>query len=415
MITREEIERVRDDLIRLVDEDAYNTRRLLDRLESIAQESGVGAHAALITILTRLVFDEAEARRHWTKIIEHREWLTSALGREVAVRVATLDYFVHVNRHLLQPTLIDLDMVDAHAADASIDRLTGLSNDRVFRVGLQTELRRARRYRLPAAVLLFDVDDFAAANHRFGRLVADRLLREAAILLKNKTRDIDVAARPGEDEIAMLLPETDRNGALLVAERCRVEFERYFAGREAGGRPAALTVSGGVAAFPEDATSPEELLERAAQALYQAKATGRNAVQSYRPERRHYLRFEFEAGRFEVEVLAPRDVAGASLCNVSRNGILFLSPEPIDVGESIEIRLLDAHDASGGGRAIRGTVVRLEQLPSPAEVDLPGEDAARSRDRFEIGVALALGADDGPVQLSAFLESLQTGRLARRG
>ena len=106
-------------------------------------------------------------------------------------------------------------------------------------------------------------------------LVGDRLLREVAILLNNNVRDIDVAARLGEDEMALLLPETDRNAALSVAERFRQEMEEFFATRESGGKPVNLTVSAGVACYPDDAATPEALLERAAQALYQAKAMGR--------------------------------------------------------------------------------------------------------------------------------------------
>jgi diguanylate cyclase (GGDEF)-like protein len=415
MITREEVDRLRDELVRVLDEDAHNTQRLVGRLEAISHETGIGAHAAMILILTQLGFDEPEARRHWAKIVEHRDRLTRALGRDVAVRVAVLDYFVHVNRQLLQPTLIDLGMVASEASDATVDQLTGLSNDRVFRGALAHELRRARRYRQPAAVVLFDVDEFGRANERFGRLVADRLLREAAIQLKNKTRDIDVAARPGEDEMVLLLPQTDRNGALLVAERFRAEFEQFFAGREAAGRPVGLTVSGGVASYPEDATTPAQLLERAARALYQAKAMGRNVIQVYRPERRHYLRFELESGRFELEVLAPASAGTGVVRNVSRNGILFLSPEPFEVGESIEIRLVEEAGGTQGARRIRGVVVRLEQLPEPAlAVEVDDGETAFTDDRYEIGVALECGADEGSGDLLTILESLQARRLVRR-
>ena len=78
-----------------------------------------------------------------------------------------------------------------------------LATDRMLRTALQHELRRARRYAQKTALVLFDLDDFAAANASFGELVGDRLLREAAILLSNKIRDIDLAGRPGEDEFAL--------------------------------------------------------------------------------------------------------------------------------------------------------------------------------------------------------------------
>jgi len=415
VITREEADRLRDDLLKVLDEDAHNAQRLLARLETISRESGIGAHAALLLILTHLGFDEETARRHWARILEHRTEMGRSLGRDSGIRVAVLDYFVNVNRQLLQPTLIDVEMLETSAADSTRDRLTGLATDRMFRTSLQHELRRARRYAQKTAIVLFDMDDFAGVNASFGDLVGDRLLREAAILLSNKIRDIDLAGRPGEDEFALLLPETDRNGALLVADRFRSELKQFFAGRESAGRAVGLTVSAGIACYPEDATATEHLLERAAQALYHAKAGGKNAVQLYHPERRRFLRFELEPGRFEVEVLAPAEAAAGSLRNLSRNGILFVSPEPLEIGEQIEIRLAEAHDdPSSRALRIRGSVVRLEELPELLTTPGDGDGTRASADRFEIGVAFDLDWGDGTDDLLDFLEQVQTRRVGRR-
>jgi hypothetical protein len=147
-------------------------------------------------------------------------------------------------------------------------------------------------------------------------------------------------------------------------------------------------VSAGVACYPEDAASPEALLERAAQALYQAKAAGRNSVEIYLPERRRYLRFDLDPARFEVEVLAPADRGPGKLRNYSRNGVLFTSPEPLEIGESIEIRLITPDGESTAGAArLRGRVVRLEELGPAERAD---DDAAlpASDERYEVGVAL---------------------------
>ncbi|HKQ59983.1 MAG TPA: diguanylate cyclase [Candidatus Polarisedimenticolaceae bacterium] len=405
MITREEADQLRDKLLAVLAEDAHNTERLLGRLDALTHESGVGAHAALLLILTHLAFSESDARAHWEEILAHREQLGQALGRDAGIRVAVLDYFMNVNRRLVQPTLIDLEMYESTERDALADRLTGLSTERAFRSAVQHELRRAKRYSQRAAVVLFDLDDFAEVNARCGALVADRLLREAAMLLSNKIRDIDVAARPGEDELALLLPETDRTGALLVADRFRREIESFFARRESGGRPVALTVSGGVASYPQDAANAEGLLERAAQALYRAKALGKNLVQHHEPERRRFLRFELEPGRFEVEVLQLQAAHGQPQ-NLSRNGILFTSPEPIDVGEEIEVRLVEGQPtAQGQPLRIRGRVVRLEELP----VDPPASGTV-AEERFEIGMAFDLDWVEGSDELLAFLERVQERR-----
>jgi len=385
-------------------EDARNAERLTARLDSITDESGIGAHAALLLILTHLPFEDEDARRHWQAILAHRESMSRVLGRDAGVRVAVLDYFMNINRRLVQPALIDLEMAEAVGSDGGPDPMTGLTTDRRFRAALQTELRRARRYRQKAAVVVVDVDDFAGANERFGSLVCDRLLREVGILLNNNVRDIDRVARLGEDEMALLLPETGRNAALAVAERFRRETETYFGTRESGGKTIDLTVSAGVACYPDDAATPQTLLERAAQALYQAKAAGRNAVELYRAERRRYLRFDLDPDRFEVEVLAPPDRGPARLRNYSRSGVLFTSPEPIEVGETVEIRLVRQAAREAGPFRLRGRVVRLEELPTPGGA---AEATVDLEESYEIGVAL----DEG-IRTSDILELLES---ARRG
>jgi diguanylate cyclase (GGDEF)-like protein len=392
VITREEASRLKDQLLQLLAEDTRNTERLFARLDEISKESGIEANAALILILTQLAFDEADARAHWEGILAHRHALSLSLGRDAGLRVAVLDYFMNVNRRLVNPTLIDVAMEEAPPR-VDVDPLTGLAGNRPFRVALQGELRRARRYGHAVAIAIFDLDRFGEVNSRLGRLVADRLLREAAMILGNKIRDIDLAARPGEDELAILLPQTGRNGALLVADRFRREIEAHFSRREAGGKPADLTVSGGVAAYPDDGVDAETLVARAAQALYQAKGAGKNAVLVHSPERRRFLRFDLQTRRCEIEVLAPADVGAGSARNLSRNGLLFASPEPIEVGEDIEIRLESGGlDAPLRVLTLRGRVVRLEEAPS-------GE-----HDRFEVGVAFDLDAGNGEQDLFEFLE-----------
>lgn len=412
MIEREDAERLRDTLLGVLAEDAHNTEAILARLDAISAETGVGAHAAAVLILTHLAFEDEDARRHWDLILAHRRKMSEALRREVGIRVAVLDYFVNVNRRLSHPVLIELEMADSGRKDYPVDPVTGLAEDRAFRTAVQAETRRAKRYGQKVCVVLFDLDDFAGVNATAGRLVADRLFKETAMLLHNKVRDIDVAARTGEDELAVVLPETDRTGALLVAERFRREVEAHFARRQVAGKPAGLTVSAGIACYPEDAVTPETLLEHAARALYQAKASGKNRVHVFHPERRRYLRVDFEAGRFEVEVLAPRLLDAGRARVFGRNGIVFASPEPLDIGEEIEIRLVSsATDPASRSPRIRGRVVRLEELPEP---DVQEASASVPIDRFEIGMAFDVDITPADQDLVEFLESARSGRVDAR-
>jgi len=260
MITLEEATRYKDELVAALQEDAHNEERILKRLDQIRTQGGVQAYSALLLVLTQQAFEESEARRHWEAILGHRRTLGLALQREVGLRVAVLDYFLNVNRQLTGPRIIDLILAERQEPSSPIDRATGLWTARHFLSCLQKETRRAKRYDLDLCVVYVDLDNFREVNERHGDLVGSILLREVAILLKNKIRDIDVAARMAGEEFGLILPETERMGAYLVAERIRKEMERHFLRRDIDGRPIAVTLTLGVAKYPEDAATADRLV-----------------------------------------------------------------------------------------------------------------------------------------------------------
>lgn len=170
---------------------------------------------------------------------------------------------------------------------ARTDGLTGLLNRRSFDEALVREWRRAVRYRQPLALIILDVDHFKHYNDQNGHPAGDELLQSVAQLISRRVRAIDVVARYGGEEFALLLPETSGAAALHLAERIRQDVARQdFPGgpRQPSGR---VTISLGVAAYPDSASTAEELLHEADQALYRAKAGGRNRVEGAVPlERR---------------------------------------------------------------------------------------------------------------------------------
>lgn len=155
---------------------------------------------------------------------------------------------------------------------ASHDSLTGLYNRRKFEVMLLHERERATRYRRHLAIILLDIDHFKLVNDRFGHNVGDEVLRQLADLMREQRRDSDVLARWGGEEFIILLPETDLDGALHTAELLRqsIANTRFPAVGQ-------VTISLGVSACrPGD--TPDSLISRADDALYQAKEAGRNTV-----------------------------------------------------------------------------------------------------------------------------------------
>ncbi|OGC02956.1 MAG: hypothetical protein A3G35_18300 [candidate division NC10 bacterium RIFCSPLOWO2_12_FULL_66_18] len=158
------------------------------------------------------------------------------------------------------------------------DDLTGLFNRRHFFDNLEKEIQRARRYRRVFSLLMLDLDDFKGYNDTHGHLRGDEALKEVARLLLANSRRADVVGRFGGEEFVVLLPEINKQGAAVVAEKMRTAVEQYaFFGRETqpGGR---LTVTLGLVTYPVDSEEGLELVDLADRALYAGKQQGGNRV-----------------------------------------------------------------------------------------------------------------------------------------
>ena len=156
-------------------------------------------------------------------------------------------------------------------AEADRDYLTGLANRRRFRKALGQEVERWRRYEIPCALLLVDIDHLKKINDAHGHPAGDRVIRAVAAALAEHSRDNDTAARLGGEEFALLLAGVGGEKAFAAAERLRLDVSMLRL-EEAG----AVTVSIGVATCPSDARSERELFSASDKALYQAKREGRN-------------------------------------------------------------------------------------------------------------------------------------------
>ncbi len=155
------------------------------------------------------------------------------------------------------------------------DGLTGLWNYRYFTMTVAKEIERAARFGRPLALLMLDLDHFKRVNDTFGHQRGDSVLIELAGRIRAQVRDVDTVARYGGEEIVVLLPETDIEGASQLADRiCEVVRAMPFGA--AGEDPVALTISAGAAVFPHHGLAASVLLARADEALYDAKRSGRD-------------------------------------------------------------------------------------------------------------------------------------------
>lgn len=157
-----------------------------------------------------------------------------------------------------------------------IDTLTGVFNRRYFMERLSEELKRSQEFKYGMGFLMLDIDNFKSYNDRYGHLVGDVILKEVTATIKENIRQIDFVGRYGGEELSAVLAETDKEKAYYVAERIRqaVEARQIRAYDES----LKVTISIGIANFPEAGASTEALIEGSDQALYLAKQAGKNRV-----------------------------------------------------------------------------------------------------------------------------------------
>jgi len=199
--------------------------------------------------------------------------LQRRLGIAALVSIISIVLFAAA---LARPLLRGLNRVASVAEQAMLDPLTRAANRRGFERALGIELERSTRRGHPCALVIIDLDDFKQVNDRHGHAVGDAVLVALADTLRDSVRSADTVARLGGEEFALLLPETDLAGALVVAERARVSLAASGVHLRGGDR---LTVSAsfGVADFPAS-SDRAALMRDADQALYSAKRLGKNRV-----------------------------------------------------------------------------------------------------------------------------------------
>ena len=254
-----------------------NIESLSDHPELLKKYLEFSIHNTFSELLFRLtheVYTENKATRIWNHILEHRESLKKKLHRDVGMLVSALDYLSNITGDISAPKIIDDRRLEEAASLAMRDSLTGLYLRGVFDFSLERMIREHQRYKRSLSLLMIDIDDFKRVNDTLGHQAGDKVLHDIGKIVLNSIRIADFSARYGGEEMAVILPDTSLDQAVLLAEKLRLQISSDFA---EGDTP--VTVSIGISSTNvKDFISSAELICKADRALYVAKTKGKNQV-----------------------------------------------------------------------------------------------------------------------------------------
>jgi len=239
---------------------------------------------SLLTFLTSLDMNEEDAKKHYFSIIQHREEISEKLDRNVGFRVATLDYFMNVETKFTNPKIIEVSLLEEILSLSKEDVKTGCLTHHYFKEIFCNEQSRCKRYDLKMSLLILDIDDFKAINDTHGHLFGDKILKRFSQIIKSNLRLTDSICRFGGDEFIVMLPQTGRFGARIIAERIKENLVKHLSGVH-NHIKTTVTFSGGISTYPLDGENYDDLIEVADKFLYIAKKAGKNRVNCHLQER----------------------------------------------------------------------------------------------------------------------------------
>jgi diguanylate cyclase (GGDEF)-like protein len=354
----ENIHPLRESIIGFMKNHGEDEEKFLQELEQIARSEGDLIFPVLLNVFTQLDFNQGEAKEIWEGILKHRREMSDSFKRQVNLLTAICDYFLTIKKSFNYPKVVELKVFEEANHFSKCDSLTGLYNRGYFEDCLSGEISRARRYNTEFSILFLDLDDFKQVNDTMGHLAGDFVLKKVSNLIINEKREEDVVARYGGEELVVILPETNKVNTIIKAERIRKKIQDMpliFDGKKIK-----ISVSGGIAAFPQDAGEANKLIHCADQALYRAKSEGKNRICLFSIDKRQYVRIDF-ANEIKVQPLGKwvgQSQTFAKGKDLSLSGILFESENPMEIGTKVQLEI--PIPSKDNPIIMVGTVVRVE-------------------------------------------------------
>ncbi|MBN1699068.1 MAG: GGDEF domain-containing protein [Spirochaetales bacterium] len=230
---------------------------------------------------SQLEIDNKRAKDFLENVVKNKMRLEAAMNTSFDFRVSFLDYLIRNINSITQasePRIIE-DKIFRNLNQLIVkDELTGLFNFRHYENELEKEFSRARRYDHPFSLVIMDIDDFKIYNDKFGHIEGNHVLQKISQIILESVRITDIPCRYGGEEFAIILPQTGSEGAYFRSEKIRETVEQQKFRQK-------LTISGGIAVFPDDTDrSDRTLFEYADKALYYSKEKGKNRVTRFSAE-----------------------------------------------------------------------------------------------------------------------------------
>ncbi len=358
---------IRKTVLKCLDDYSFDDEKLISEFNRIIESEGKETCQVIFSVLTHLDLSPNKAVDYWSQIVTHRNSICKSLGRNVNLRTAICDFFCSINKAMKNPIVIEIRVLEDALYSLRYDSLTGLYTRRTFDEMFLRETERATRYGLELSVLFFDLDDFKNINDTYGHLAGDDALKNVARVVMDEIRTVDIATRYGGEEVVVVLPETGKADAFVVGERIREKVGSLKLDYK--DQIISLTISGGIATLPIDASDTKTLIKNSDIAVYKAKEAGKNNIVLFSENKRRYIRVDFIANIKVDEIGSSEavDTLKVTSKGLSMGGILFESKYHIKINTKVQIQIPTG--VSDGPLLVSGTVVRVEKF-GPSQFDI---------------------------------------------
>lgn len=230
----------------------------------------------LIFLLTGIQFEEETSKVIWDEIEKYHKDIVRVLGRNIHITATTVEYMLRVKHYLKNPSVIDLTLAEKTEDLSLQDFLTGLYKGSLFEEFIRREINRSKRHGHTLSILLLQVNGLESMSISGNISVATKVIMDISSIIKYSKRAEDIGFRFSVSKFGIMLPQTDKKGAILFAKRLITEINTAVL--STSGLVFGLSLSVGIQTFPEDGDDAKTLVSRVEKTCYKSKTMGPNRV-----------------------------------------------------------------------------------------------------------------------------------------